>query len=102
MAWPVFYNLRNLTGNEETNTTFPFLHNLRNLTGNEETNTTFSVLHNLRNPTGNEETNTTLPVFDNQMEILKSFLINKCGVVKFCMDSFILTNKNYALTLYLT
>ena len=37
-----------------------------------------------------------------QIEILKSFLIHKCGVIKFCMDSFILTNKNYTLTLYLT
>ena len=55
MAWPVLYNLRNQTGNEETNTTFPFLHSLLNPTGNEETNTTLPVIDNL-NPITNGDT----------------------------------------------
>ena len=37
MAWPVLYNLRNPTGNEETNIGLPVLYNLRNPTANEET-----------------------------------------------------------------
>ena len=37
MAWPVLYNLRNPTGDEETNIAGPVLCNLRNPTTDEDT-----------------------------------------------------------------
>ena len=37
MAWPVLYNLRNPTGDEETNMAGPVLCNLRNPTTDEDT-----------------------------------------------------------------
>ena len=37
MAWPVLYNLRNPTGNGETNMAGPVPYNFRNPAGNEET-----------------------------------------------------------------
>ena len=37
MAWPVLYNIRNPTRNEETNIALPVIYNLRNPTANEDT-----------------------------------------------------------------